>query len=390
MGALELLRHPGVKRLPLGFKLFIARRFGLLSPSQDRVMERGGKRYISMHVPPLGTIGFDRFVDAHVRESRGERVPEIATVSVTSRCAGDCWHCLYSLEERRSGDFIPLDAMERAAREMAEMGTYSILLTGGDPLEHPNIREIVGLFDDRFIVNMATPGRLLTGETAKALASAGLAGVFIGLDSPDPETNDTYRGTGSYDTAVRAIGAAKDADLLTGIFSVIRREQLEKGELRELMELAKRLGVDEVNLFEPVSPREELLTLEERSRLGGLQPEYNGKRGYPKVISGPYMDSPLFMGCTAGFNRLFIDHTGDVRPCQLLPVSYGNITEDGLQEIWERMALFEKPGNRCLFLDNYDVISAMGKGEGLTPGECREICAARGDVPLYYRKLGIR
>ena len=54
MGALELLRHEGVRKLPLSFKFFIARRFGLMSGGQDRMIVSGGKKYLSMHVPPLG------------------------------------------------------------------------------------------------------------------------------------------------------------------------------------------------------------------------------------------------------------------------------------------------------------------------------------------------
>ena len=391
MGALELLRHEGVRKLPMSFKFFIVRRFGLMSGGQDRMIVSGGKKYLSMHVPHLGSMAFDRFVDAHVRESRGERVPEIVNISVTPRCEGNCWHCLYSGIKRKREEYLDVETIGPAVKEMAEMGAYSVLLTGGDPLLHPGITDIVELFDDRFVVNIATPGVSLKAEMARRLKKAGLTGVFVGLDSPNKEKNDEYRGAGSYEAALSAIKAAGDAGLLTGIFSVLRREQLNDGEIERLMGLARDLHVSEVDLFEPVGPRGELLTLEERAELASDQENYNRKKGYPKVISGPYMDSPLFMGCTAGFNRLFIDYTGDVRPCQLLPVSYGNIKETGLREIWERMRAFDRPGSRCLFFENYDIISGMARGGGLTPEECAEMCPKRErEIPLYYRKLGIR
>ncbi len=391
MSALKLLRHPGVGKLPFSFKLFIAGRFGLIASASDRMMEKGEMKYLSMHVPPLGSRSFDRFVNAHVRESRGERVPEIANISVTPHCDGKCWHCLYSADERKKEDFLPVEAVKTAADGLAGMGTYSILLTGGDPLTHPEIEEIIRLFDDRFTVNLATPGNHLTERMGERLARAGLSGVFIGIDSADMETNDRYRGAGSYNTALKAIDAAKKAGLLTGLFSVIRREQMQNDGVADLMELARTHGIDELDLFEPAGPRKELLTLEERAELASVQEVYNRKKGYPKVISGPYMDSPLFMGCTAGFNRLFIDYDGAVRPCQLLPATFGNIMQEDIGTIWNRMGVFGRPGGRCLFFENYDILSGMAKGGGLTPDECGNICLnGEKEVPLYYRKLGIR
>lgn len=391
MSAIELLRHEGIRRLPLPFKLFVARRFGLISGARDRIMESGGMRYLSMHVPPLGSRGFDRFVDAHIRESRGERVLEIVNISLTPQCEEECWHCLYSTSERRKRDYLDTDSIKKAIGDMKAMGTYSVLLTGGDPLLHPDIMDIIREFDDRFVVNLATPGRHLTPQIAGRLKKAGLTGVFIGLDSSDKQRNDDYRSAGSYDTAISAIKAVREAGLLTGIFSVIRREQLIDGDVDSLISLARDLGISEIDLFEPAGPEDQMLDPEERKRLAAFQEAYNRKKGYPKVISGPSMDSPEFMGCTAGFNRIFIDYNGDVRPCQLLPVSYGNINDERLRDIWERMGVFQRPMNRCIFFENIQVLSGVSAKGSMDPEECREVCLAHErPVPLYYRKLGIR
>jgi len=391
MSSIKLLRHKGVRRLPLPFKLFVARRFGLISGGMDQIIESDGRRYLSMHVPPLGSRGFERFVDAHLRESRGERVPEIVNISLTPWCEENCWHCLYSTSERKKRDYLSRKAISSAIKDMKDLGTYSVLLTGGAPLLHPDIMGIIEEFDERFVVNLATPGRYLTPQIAGKLKKAGLTGVFIGLDSSDKRRNDGYRSAGSYDAAISAIKAAREAGLLSGIFSVIRREQLIDGDVDSLISLARELGTSEIDLFEPAGPESQLLGPEERNKLAAFQEVYNRKKGYPKVISGPYMDSPEFMGCTAGFNRIFIDYSGDVRPCQLLPASYGNINDERLRDVWERMDRFQKPGNGCLFFENFQMLSDIAANGSMNPKECEKVCLAQERrVPLYYRKLGIR
>ena len=54
-------------------------------------------------------------------------------------------------------------------------------------------------------------------------------------------------------------------------------------------------------------------------------------------------------GCGAGFHHLFIDAIGNVCPCDLTPLSFGNVFEEPLEKIWLKMGqVFDLPRCGCL------------------------------------------
>jgi len=57
----------------------------------------------------------------------------------------------------------------------------------------------------------------------------------------------------------------------------------------------------------------------------------------------------LAFGCGAGLTHLYIDGSGEVNPCNLVPISFGNLTQERLEPILEKMEKhFCKPRTRCV------------------------------------------
>ena len=58
--------------------------------------------------------------------------------------------------------------------------------------------------------------------------------------------------------------------------------------------------------------------------------------------------------CTSAVNKLNINPDGEVTPCVFVPLSYGNVRNQSLREIWKLMAEFDriaKPEGKCPFSD---------------------------------------
>ena len=111
-------------------------------------------------------------------------------VYITDRCNSRCTSCDYW--RYGQGD-ISMELVRRLARELPRFGTRYLLLSGGEPLQHPRWPEIAALFKASGLrVGMATSGIMLAGH-AGAAASC-LDELFVSLDGATPETYRAIRG----------------------------------------------------------------------------------------------------------------------------------------------------------------------------------------------------
>jgi radical SAM protein with 4Fe4S-binding SPASM domain len=98
-------------------------------------------------------------------------------------------------------------------------------------------------------------------------------------------------------------------------------------------------------------------------------------------------------GCGAGFHHLFVDAVGNVCPCDLAPLSFGNISEEPLSEIWAEMRQwFDRPRCGCLMKE---ICGKLGCGNEaielpLSKNRSIELCKAHkrnGKLPKIYQSL---
>jgi MoaA/NifB/PqqE/SkfB family radical SAM enzyme len=109
----------------------------------------------------------------------------LAHVVVTRRCNLACTYC------SEFDDFskpVPTAETLRRIDLLAALGTTVITLTGGEPLLHPDIEEIVRRIRHHGIVAVAvTNGYLLTIDQIKRLNRAGLDHLQISIDNLEPD-----------------------------------------------------------------------------------------------------------------------------------------------------------------------------------------------------------
>jgi len=96
-------------------------------------------------------------------------------------------------------------------------------------------------------------------------------------------------------------------------------------------------------------------------------------------------------GCGAGFHHLFVDAVGRVCPCDLTPLSFGNVTAEPLAAIWERMSeTFALPRRGCAMTEIAETLNAEPGELPLPQDQSERVCALlRSDKPLPegYRRL---
>jgi MoaA/NifB/PqqE/SkfB family radical SAM enzyme len=96
--------------------------------------------------------------------------------------------CTYCNEFDDFSDPVPLEEMKRRLDLLADMGTSVITISGGEPLLHPEMDQIIRHIRRRGVIaGMITNGFLLTKERIEQLNAAGLEHLQISIDNTVPD-----------------------------------------------------------------------------------------------------------------------------------------------------------------------------------------------------------
>jgi MoaA/NifB/PqqE/SkfB family radical SAM enzyme len=96
--------------------------------------------------------------------------------------------CEYCNEYDDHSKAVPLDTMLQRLDHLAGLGTNVITISGGEPLLHPELDQIIAHVRKRgMIAGMITNGYLLTAERIQRLNRAGLDHLQISIDNVMPD-----------------------------------------------------------------------------------------------------------------------------------------------------------------------------------------------------------
>ena len=111
--------------------------------------------------------------------------PVLAHIIPIRRCNLACAYCNEYDDYSKP---VPLDTMRRRLDHLADLGTTIITLSGGEPMLHPEVDDIIAHIRKRGIMaGMITNGYLLTGDRVRRLNQAGLEHMQISIDNVRPD-----------------------------------------------------------------------------------------------------------------------------------------------------------------------------------------------------------
>jgi SAM-dependent methyltransferase len=180
--------------------------------------------------------------------------------------------------------------------------------------------------------------------------------VGISLDAIEEAEHDRRRGRpGAFRTALQAVQVARDNGLYPYVVTVVTRDLLPRERFLPLLRFAGDAGALEVHVLEPsasgklTGQTDVLLTAGERRQLLAYQEEVAHDDSLPILSSFSYLESPEAFGCGAGLTHIYIDGGGEVCPCNLVPLSFGNLTREPFGQILNRMGChFCQPRTGCV------------------------------------------
>jgi MoaA/NifB/PqqE/SkfB family radical SAM enzyme len=359
--ARTLRRQPRMLKVRPALNLFFLRYL-----NHFRIKNSGGHWTVHSHLPPLNHKAYGRFINDHLLKRIDG--PSHAQVGITNACPQKCAYC-YNRERR--GRAMDSQTILRLVRELKEMGVVWLGLTGGEPLLNPDIARIVEAAADGCAVKLFTTGSTLTLEKARELKQAGLYSVSVSLDHWRPEIHDRNRGlAGAFATALQAIEVfRKTGGIQVGVSAVVSREMVGRGQVEEFLEFLRGLGIDEAWLCETKPAvaafwdQDQAIDPAEHRQLLLIQDRANRKRGMTVNYLG-HFESRDFFGCNAGHKMVYIDASGEVSPCVFTPMTFGNIHQRPLKEIFTEMKSRFPSGDACFINKNFPLIREHSRGRG--------------------------
>jgi len=285
----------------------------------------------------------------------GITAPISVMIGLTYRCQCDCVHCGMDLYRVDPAEELSPEEVKNVIRQARELGAVEITFFGGEPLLRKDLEELVAFASSlKMLPSIDTNGLLLTSERIRKLMDAGLAAVKVSLDSPDAAEHDRLRGVpGCFEKALAITRECAQKGLPCVISTYASRENLESGDLKKLIELGRELGVDAVRIIDTtlsgcfISSPGLTLKPDEREELAKLLEP--GFVFLENLASARAITHPI---CSAMARRyIYVSPRGDVQPCCFVPLAFGNIRNEPLKDLLERLwksAVMAYDCNQCL------------------------------------------
>jgi radical SAM protein with 4Fe4S-binding SPASM domain len=278
---------------------------------------------------------------------------------ITRACGLACRHCRAEAAPNRAPEELSTEAGFRLLTQLAAADPQPhVVLTGGDPLERPDLWDLIAkgrsLGLGMSVSPSATPR--LTRDAIKSFKDAGVEAISLSLDGATAASHDGLRGVpGTFARTLVAAEQACEVGLPFQVNTLVARETL--ADIPAIEKLARSVGAARWSLFflvtvgrgtvlEAISPDEcdELLSwLADRAAEPGMIITTTEAPHFRRVVSEKRLAAPgrgHAAGIRDGNGILFVSHDGTVYPSGFLPVSAGNVRDDDVLDIYRRSPLF--------------------------------------------------
>lgn len=291
------------------------------------------------------------------------KAPRNVYWETTIACGLACQHCRAEAISHRDPQELDTSEGRQLIDSIRRLGSL-LVLTGGDPLERPDLLELVEYGRLQHVPIAVTPSTTpsLKRDTVERLKTLGITALGVSLDGPTPDIHDAFRGVqGTFAHSMNALDWAREFDVAVQINTTVTR--FTKPHLAELYELLSRRASPPVRRWSLFL----LVPTGRGSSLGALdasEVEQLFQWAYDRADEAPFhvstVEAPHFrrywlereqasrstdelvrMGARMGFGVrdgngvVFVARNGDVFPAGFLPSPLiGNVRDVPLDELY--------------------------------------------------------
>jgi MoaA/NifB/PqqE/SkfB family radical SAM enzyme len=191
---------------------------------------------------------------------------DYAKIKITKNCFLRCKHCYVSGGEVKHT--ISKEFMFKIIDTLHNNGVASIRFTGGEPLMHNNVFEILDYaYKKDMFIHMTTNGILFNDhpEFIKRVKEYEPI-IFVSLDGPDIESHEAIRGPNTFNRTVNAIKKLRENEVTVRVTTTLNSNVIDR--LEKMLLLLKSIDVRDWGL-------QELFLLGRAEINNSIVPEYD-------------------------------------------------------------------------------------------------------------------
>ena len=258
---------------------------------------------------------------------------------ILHKCNIRCRHCFMDAGESKQNE-LSSDEWFKIIDYWGDLAKESrIIFTGGEPLLHPDLIQFVKRAKEKKLtVELFSNGTLINKEIAGKLAKY-IDIIQLSLDGASPEVNDEIRGKGVFKKVVNSIDLFGKTNVKIRIAVIVMPQNADDIKLN-IEKLVKSFPRD-------VEFKFGFATTEGRAdKSRRFSPSYLGEIKLQEILTVLYKKKlktmrkiePNFLTRNCGYGMsISISSDGYIFPCAILRNSYGNVKENSLKDILEKM-----------------------------------------------------
>jgi len=164
---------------------------------------------------------------SHLLQFSRDKKPVVGW-NVTRRCNLKCVHCYSHSDDVHYTDEMTHSEGLQLIDDLADFGVPVILFSGGEPLMHPRILDLISYARAKGLrAVLSTNGTLITSDFAAKLKNVDLSYVGVSLDGLEA-TNDRFRGMGgAFAKAISGIRNCRSAGIKVGLRFTLNRRNVQ-------------------------------------------------------------------------------------------------------------------------------------------------------------------
>ena len=296
--------------------------------------------------------------------------PVEAYFEVANRCNSKCATCPLTFSPQEQARQLSLEEFKALVAQLPDL-RRAVMQGVGEPLLNRDLAPMIGHLNQRGVYTVFnTNAALLTRRRQIELVRSGLDELRVSLDGSTPETYLKIRGIPAFERVVANVGemvvtrrSLESATPRISIWMTGLRENL--AELPDVIDLAARLGVDEVYLQRLVFWGEGLATrdqsvfqhawaqaesiiaeAERRAERHGLSFRGADALSPRASLLERQTESEPWRACSRPLRLAYITAQGTALPCCIAPftdapfesIRLGNFLEEGVAAVWQGAA----------------------------------------------------
>ncbi|MGB0560907.1 MAG: radical SAM/SPASM domain-containing protein [Spirulinaceae cyanobacterium] len=322
---------------------------------------RNGYPVYSLSTPAVFSPPAAHFIArALYRTIQNKNLPNLMSFAVNDDCNAACEHCSFFEGVEQPGQpVLSLGQAQQVIQDAQELGVSVINFVGGEPLQRPDLPDLIRAVDKQLATTVLFTNGWLLGDRARDLKKAGLDSIYVSIDRANPQAHDAFRQTpGLFGRALQGIKVAKKLGFSLGISATLTPETYADGELDRLVRLARKLGVHEVLVFDalPTGRYRDRTDLVDQNLVNTDRADtklvdsenwvenmiqsarrYNQNPRDPGVVFYSYFTSHRSVGCACGTSYFYVSPYGEIMSCDFNHHGFGNVLKEPLWRIWERL-----------------------------------------------------